>query len=64
MLAIVNHIEVVLLEQTNFQGGYAITDFILIFEIQSVQKHKTKPICAMFEIKRGGSKFGVEFYSD
>lgn len=31
MLVVMNHLEVILLEQTNFQGGYAITDFISIF---------------------------------
>jgi hypothetical protein len=53
-----------LLEQTNFQNSYAIADFISVHEVQSIQKHKNKPICAMFEIKRAGSKYAVEFYSD
>lgn len=64
MFVIVNQVEVILLEQTRFENSYSITDFIAMPEIQSVQKHKTKAICAMIEIKRGGGKFGVEFYSE
>lgn len=64
MVALLNQVEIILFEQTSFQNSFAIADFISIHEVVSIQKHKTRPICAMLEIKRGGSKFGVEFYSD
>lgn len=33
-------------------------------EVYSVQKHKTKHLRALLEIKRDGKKFGIEFSSD
>jgi len=48
MLALVNQVEIILLEQTNFQNSFYTADFISVHEVQSIQKHKTRPICAMF----------------
>lgn len=56
---IVNGIEVILFEKTNVNGSYSISDFIKISEVTSVQKHKTKQIRCMLEIKRSRVKLAV-----
>ena len=47
MLIMNQQSEIILLEQTSFQGSYAISEFIAVKEVQSLQKHKSKSTCAM-----------------
>jgi hypothetical protein len=59
MIGVVNGAEIVLLEQSNFSNSYIVTDYIKMEEVYSVQKHKSKHLRAMLEIKRNGKKFAV-----
>ena len=59
MLIMNQQSEIILLEQTSFQGSYAISEFIAVKEVQSLQKHKSKSTCAMIELKKNGVRFAV-----
>ena len=59
MMGIINGEEIILLEQTTFSNSYISTDFIPLKDVFSIQKHKTKHLRVLVEIKKDGKKYAL-----